>query len=79
MNVKKEFIDAMKNVMELQEKLKERIIEMHEEVTPDGLMAEDKSFLFAVANERSKTGEEEEVAEIYNDYLHVVSNLSAFQ
>lgn len=77
--MKKEFIDAMENVMELQEKLKERIIEMHEEVTPDLLTEKDKSFLFAVANERSKTGEEDEVAEIYNDYLQVVSNLSAFQ
>jgi hypothetical protein len=77
--MKKEFIEAMENVMELQEKLKKQIIEMHEDVTPDLLTEKDKSFLFAVANERSKTGEEDEVAEIYNDYLQVVSNLSAFQ
>lgn len=77
--MKKEFIDAMENVMEMQEKLKERIIEMYEDVTPDLLTEKDQSYLFAVAHERSVTGEEDEVAEIYNDLLQVMSNLSAFQ
>ena len=77
--MKKEFIDAMENVMELQEEMKEDILEMHKDVTPDLLTEKDQSYLFAVAYERSTTGEQDEVAEIYNDLLQVMSNLSAFQ
>lgn len=66
-------------VVDAQEEMKVDIMEMHKDVTPDKLTEADLNFLYSVAYNRSHSGNREEVEEVYNDYLHVASNLSAFQ
>lgn len=66
-------------VMEAQEEIKEDIMEMHKDVTPDKLTEKDLTYLYSVAYNRSHTGNRDEVEDVYNDLLQVMSNLSAFQ